>query len=399
MSLLPIPVCCLSLVLLTAAVPRTAAAEVTVKDRAALTAALQKAAPGTVIKLAPGTYAGGISASGVAGTKAQPVIVTAANPAQPPVIEGGASGIQLSGCSFVELRHLHFSGATANGINVDDGGSGQPAAQGIALRHLQVTGNAPRGNRDGIKLSGLRDFTVENCTVARWGLSGSGIDMVGCHSGVVANCEFKHDGAAAGMANGVQMKGGSSDITVQRCRFLEAGGRGVNLGGHTGAEYFRPLGAKTEAARLTVEDCLFSGVQAPVAFVGVDGAVVRHNTIHRPGRWVLRILQENTGADMVKSRHGSFSNNLIVFQSASLREAVNIGGGTEPATFQFEGNTWHCEDRPADTKRLIRLPSPEKGGTYDKTPKFTAAESGDFTLTGDSPVKNAGIRPEKKQTK
>jgi hypothetical protein len=399
MSLFPFPTRCLSLLLLSAGMQRTECAEVTVKDRAALAGALQKAVPGTVIRVAPGTYAGGISASGVAGTKTQPVVLTAADPAQPPVIEGGASGIQLSGCSFIELSHLHFSGATANGINVDDGGSGKPAAQGIALRHLKVTNNAPRGNRDGIKLSGLREFTVENCRVERWGLSGSGIDMVGCHSGVVANSEFKHDGPAAGMANGVQMKGGSSDITVQRCRFIDSGGRGVNLGGHTGAEYFRPLGSKAEAASLTVEDCLFSGVQAPVAFVGVDGAVVRHNTIYRPGRWVLRILQENTGADMVKSRNGSFTSNLIVFQSTSLREAVNIGGGTEPATFQFEGNTWHCEDRPADTKRLIRLPSPEKGGHYDKTPKFTAEEDGDFTLTPDSPVKNAGMRPEKKAVK
>ncbi len=399
MSPLPFPARCLSLVLLSMAIPQTEAAEVIVKDRAALTGALQKAAPGTVIKVAPGTYAGGISASGIAGTKAQPVIITAADPAQPPVIEGGASGIQLSGCSFVELSHLHLSNAAANGINVDDGGSGKPASQGIALRHLKITNNAPRGNRDGIKLSGLRDFKVEDCTVARWGLSGSGIDMVGCHSGVVANCEFRHDGAAAAMANGVQMKGGSRDITVQRCRFIDAGGRGVNLGGHTGAEYFRPLGSKTEAANLTVEDCVFSGVQAPVAFVGVDGAVVRHNTIYRPGRWALRILQENTGADMVKSRNGVFTNNLIVFQSASLREAVNIGGGTEPATFQFEGNTWHCEDRPADTKRFIRLPSQEKGGTYDKMPKFAAAESGDFTLTPDSAVKSAGVRPEKKAVK
>jgi hypothetical protein len=397
MSFLPAPIRCWSAVLLSVVMPGVVAAEVTVKDRASLVGALQKAAPGTVIKVAPGTYAGGISASGVAGTKTQPVVLTAADPKQTPVIEGGASGIQLSGCSFVELSHLHFSGATANGINVDDGGSGKPAAQGIALRHLKVAGNSPRGNRDGIKLSGLRDFKVEHCTVERWGLSGSGIDMVGCHSGVVADSEFKHDGAAAIMANGVQMKGGSRDITVQRCRFIDSGGRGVNLGGHTGAEYFRPLGSKTEAASLTVEDCLFSGVQAPVAFVGVDGAVVRHNTIYRPGRWVLRILQENTGADMVKSRNGVFSNNLVVFQSGSLREAVNIGGGTEPATFQFEGNVWHCEDRPADTKRIIRLPSQEKGGIYDKTPKFTAAASGDFTLTPDSPVKNGGARPSSKQ--
>lgn len=373
------------------------AADVTVKDRGALVAALQKAVAGTVIRVAPGQYDGGLMASGLAGTKTQPIFLTAADPAQPPVIAGGSSGIHLSGCMNVEIRHLHFTGAAANGINVDDGGGGKPASLGITLRHLKVTGTAPRGNRDGIKLSGLRDFTVEHCTVERWGLGGSGIDMVGCHEGTVTGSEFKHDGAAALMANGVQIKGGSSGIAVQRCRFIECGGRGVNLGGSTGAEYFRPPGARAEAARLTVEDCLFTGVQAPVAFVGVDGAVVRYNTIHQPGRWVLRILQENTAAGMTPSRRGVFAHNLIHFQSTTLRETVNIGPGTEPASFQFAGNVWHCQDRPADTRRLIRLPSAEKDGVYDKTPKLTAPQTGDFTLTPDSPVQNAGIRPVKKQ--
>ena len=36
----------------------------------------------------------------------------------------------------------------------------------------------------------------------------------------------------------------------------------------------------------------------PVAFVGVDGATVRHNTIYRPRRWGLRILQENRAAGL-----------------------------------------------------------------------------------------------------
>lgn len=369
------------------------AREVVVKDRTGLVRALQEAKPGDVVKVAPGKYAGGLMVTGLQGTKEKPVVVTAADREQPPVIEGGASGMQLSGCQWVELSHLHFTGAEANGLNIDDGGAGKPASQGIVLRHLTVQNNAPKGNRDGIKLSGLTAFTVADCTVERWGAGGSAVDMVGCREGAVEDCVFRHDGAAAPEANGVQVKGGSESVTVRRCRFLGAGGRGVNLGGSTGEPYFRPLGAKFEARNLTVEDCLFVDVQAPVAFVGVDGAVVRHNTLIRPGRWALRILQENRGDGMARCRKGVFRRNVVVFQSGSLREAVNIGPDTEPQSFQFEENAWHCEDRPADTRRLVRLPVAEKGGRYDMAPQFLNAEAENFFLKPGSPGSDAGMRP------
>ena len=365
---------------------------VAVADRGALARALQAAKPGDVIRLAPGEYAGGLMVSGIAGTKDRPVVVEAADAAKPPVIRGGASGMQLSGCSWVVLRGLHLTGATANGLNIDDGGAGRPPAMGIVLDSLVVANAAPEGNRDGIKLSGLEGFTVRGCRIERWGAGGSGIDMVGCRKGTVEGCTLRHDGAAAAGANGVQMKGGSEDIVVRRCRFLGAGGRGVNLGGSTGAPYFRPPGAAFEARNLTVEDCLFRDTQAAVAFVGVTGAVVRHNTIIDPGRWALRILQENRAPGMARCAGGEFSRNVVVFRSDALREAVNIGPDTDPATFRFEGNAWHCEDRPGDTARLVRLPSREVGGMMGRRPMF---RGDDGTQTPDSPASGAGVRAAK----
>lgn len=368
------------------------ARDFSVKDRTALVRALQEAKAGDVIKVAPGRYAGGLMVTGLQGVQGKPVVITAADRAQPPVIEGGASGIQLSGCQWVELSHLHFTGAEANGINIDDGGAGKPASRGMVLKSLTVQNSAPKGNRDGIKLSGVESFTISGCTVERWGAGGSAIDMVGCRQGVVEDCVLRHDGAAAPEANGVQMKGGSEAVKVVRCRFLGAGGRGVNLGGSTGAPYFRPPGAPFEARNLTVEDCLFVDVQAPVAFVGVDGAVVRHNTLIRPGRWALRILQENRGEGMARCRKGVFSHNVIVFQSGALREAVNIGPDTAPESFQFASNVWHCEDRPADTRRFVRLPVPEKDGRYDVAPAFLNPAAGNYFLKPGSPGGDAGMR-------
>ena len=363
-----------------------------VRDAASLTAALRAAKPGDVIRVAPGNYAGGISVSGVKGTVTAPVKLTAADPKQPPAIEGGASGLHLSGCSHVEISHFKFTGAQANGLNLDDGGLAG-SAKGIVLRDLVVTGTGPGGNRDGIKLSGVDAFLIERCRVEAWGTGGSGIDMVGCHDGQVRHCVFERDAAGYARAlqsNGVQMKGGSARVVVQRCRFIRAGGRGVNLGGSTGAAYMRPAETDAEARALTVEDCYFEDVLAPVAFVGVDEALVQFNTIVRPGKWAVRILQENQNTEFVPCRKGTFRDNIIVFQSGSLGEAVNISPGTEPASFTFTHNLWFCEDKPAESQRRVRLPVKEEAGKYGMDPKLDPA-------TGRSTLPNAtsGIRAEK----
>ncbi len=366
-----------------------AAESVRVANRTELVQALRQAGPGSEIIIAPGEYAGGLSQRDLRGSPEQPIVIRAADASKPPVISGGASGLHLSSPQHVELRDLVFIGASGNGLNIDDGGAAG-SARGLALKELVVRDVGPDGNRDGIKLSGLDQFRIENCEIRQWGSGGSAIDMVGCHDGNIANCRFLE--ARGDGANGVQAKGGSARITIQRCRFENAGGRGVNVGGSTGLPYFRPVDAAFEARDITVEDCEFVGGLAAVAFVGVDGAVVQHNTIDRPRRWVLRILQENTDPRFVSCRRGKFVNNLIVFRADELSTVANIGGMTSPETFTFAGNHWHCADRSADTKRLVRLPVPESGGAYGEEPRLAAPEAGDVTRPARQPAA-AGVRP------
>jgi hypothetical protein len=120
-----------------------------------------------------------------------------------------------------------------------------------------------------------------------------------------------------------------------------------------------------EAHNLIVEGNYFVGSSVPVAFVGVDGAQVRFNTIENPGRWAIRILQENKAPGFVPSRKGVFTDNLIVFDSTRWSEGgVNVGGGTAPETFEFERNWWIATDQPARSRP--RLPTPEKDGVYGR---------------------------------
>ncbi len=365
------------------------AEDVRVATRDEFVRALRAAKPGTTILVSPGKYAGGLSQARLRGTKESPIVIAGADVSDPPIIEGGGSGLHLSSPEDVELRNLVFTAATGNGLNIDDGGSVDTPANHVTLKNLVVRDVGPRGNRDGIKLSGLADFRIDGCRVERWGSSGSGIDMVGCHRGVVTGCTFKD--AGGDQANGVQTKGGSSEIVIQRCRFENAGGRAVNVGGSTGLAYFRPTDAKHEAKDITVEDCEFLGGMSAISFVGVDGAIVRNNTIYRPRRWPIRILQENTDERFVPSRNGRFEKNVVVFRSDEVREVVNIGDKTAPETFTFVGNHWHCLDRPEATERLLRLAGEGNRRHLRVDPGLKNAEEGDLAIPGRQPGQ-AGVR-------
>ena len=354
-----------------------------------LSRAVRAAKPGTTIRIAPGTYRGGFEFRQLQGAANQPIILAAADKTKPPIFKGGNSCFHLYDPAFVELHDLILEDARANGINIDDAGSLDSPAHHVVLRGLTIRGVGPEGNRDGIKLSGVDDFRVEGCTIERWGNGGSAIDMVGCHQGEIRECTFRHRGDIA--ANGVQTKGGSSGIVIQRCRFENAGGRAVNIGGSTGTNYFRPLNTSYEAKDITVEDCTFIGSQAPICFVGVDGAVVRYNTIYRPTRYILRILQESRGDSFVPCRNGLFTNNVIAFRSDEVSSGVNIGPGTDPQSFTFEQNHWYCIDRPESSNRLS-LPVKESAAVYGIEPQFQDAEKGDLQLQATSQVRNAGVR-------
>lgn len=364
---------------------------VRVRDAGGLRAALSGARAGQRILLEPGVYAGGIHISGLRGEEGRPVVVASAEEDRPAVIRGGSTGLQLSDPGHVVIEHLVLEGATANGLNIDDGGSFDSPAHHVILRRLLVRDVGPRGNRDGIKLSGVTSFVVERCVVERWGSGGSGIDMVGCHEGRIEACRFRHEEGSG--ANAVQTKGGSQKIVVRRNRFEHAGSRAVNIGGSTGLAYFRPpleTGAtRFEAREIRVEGNVFVGSAAPVAFVGAEKSVVRFNTIYRPGRWALRILQETREPGFAPCRDNEFTDNVIAFHSASWSEGgVNIGSGTAPETFRFARNAWYCLDRPS--RSAPRLPAPETDAVIGERPRFRDAEHGDLRLQPTSPIGRKG---------
>lgn len=359
------------------------AAEVRVASTSELTAALAAAVPGTRVLVAAGDY-GGFRAAGVAGTAEHAIEITAADRAAPPVFRGG---VQFSDVAYLVLERLEFAGAPGNGLNVDDGGTFDTPSHHVVLRELAVRDCGGRGNEDGIKLSGLEDFQVLRCTVERWGRGGSGVDMVGCHRGSIEECTIR-DRSSDPAASGIQAKGGSREVAIRRCRFEHAGRRAINIGGSTELAYFRPRPEGFEAKDVLVEGCTFVGSDAPIAFVGADGAAVRWNTFVLPRKWVVRILQETRAPSFVPCRGGTFADNLVVYESAVAALPVNVGPETAPDTFRFARNYWYCADDPA--RPLPRLPVAEEAGRGGADPRFRAPEAGDYGVANDSPAAAAG---------
>jgi hypothetical protein len=384
-------------------------ADVRVDSLPALKAAAEAAGPGDRIVLAPGVYTGTLTLTGVRGEKDRPVVIAGADATTPPTIRGGSECIHVSKAAYLTLENFALERATGNGLNIDDGGDRSTLAPGITLRKVQVRdigagcgeGRAGTGNCDAVKLSGLTGFRIEACTIERWGTGGSGIDMVGCHDGLVTDCVFRHDAPGSKDqqgASGVQFKGGSKGVTVRSCRFEHAGQRGVNIGGSTGLEFFRPplkseATENAEAAGVVVEGCTFFGGDAAVAFVGCDGAEVRFNTIYHPRRWALRVLQENRAAGFVPCRGGSFTDNIVVLGDGvpgRSAAAVNVGDGTKAAEFVFARNAWFSNDR--SKRPPSTLPAPEKDGMYGVDPRLRDPAKGDFTPGEGNPCAKAGAR-------
>lgn len=360
-----------------------AAQDVTVDTTATLRQALRSAKPGTTVSIAPGDYEG-FFVSDVHGGPGTPITVRGADVDKPPRFKGG---VQFSKVSHLTITGISIEGATTNGLNIDDGGDLGKPSHHVTLRNVRVR-DLPRGNHDGIKLSGVDDFEVADSTVESWG--GSGIDMVGCHRGKIVKCVFRKGGDSA-----VQAKGGSADVDVLRCHFEDFGQRGVNIGGSTGLPYFRPpvtampASGRYEAKNVTVAGCTFLRGGASVAFVGVDGARVRFNTIYRPGRWAFRILQETTEPGFLPSRGRVFSDNLVVFRSDEWSAGgVNIGPGTAPETFTFARNFWFCLDSPTSSRP--KLPTEETDGQYGLDPLLLSSDGQDLLVREGSPAAKVG---------
>lgn len=339
--------------------------------------AARDAYPGDTILVKAGLYSGGMFISNLKGS-ADKFIRIIGEPNQEVIIQGGTNSIQFSDPEYISLENLTFQGQTGNGLNIDDAGDYTTPATNIIIKNCVFRDINASGNNDLLKLSGVDHFVVENCIFLNGAAGGSGIDMVGCHNGIISSCKFKNMGS-----NAIQAKGGSQFIEIYANYFENCGQRTLNLGGSTGLNYFRPIDAKFEAADLKIYCNIFIGSVAPICYVGCVGVEVINNTIINPEKWAIRILQETVDESRFeKCGNNSFLNNIIYI--GNLSTETNIGPNTAPETFTFRNNFWYNYQNPNWSGPRIPVNDPDQ--MINLSPNFEDFDAKDFRLRKGSPA-------------
>ncbi len=317
------------------------------------------------------------------GTIADPIVIKADHEHQA-IFRGGTEAIHLVNCTHLEIHGLIVEQQTGNGINIDDGGDYYTPTHHITIDRCIFRDMNAGGNNDLLKLSGLDSFSVRDCQFLNGGGGGSGVDMVGCHYGIIEDNYFDDSGTS-----GIQAKGGTQHILMQRNVFKNIDQRAVNLGGSTGLTFFRPplpnpIVDVFEAADLEVYSNIFIGSWSPIAYVGCVRVKVVNNTIYKPENWVIRILQETTESGFLTCADNIFRSNAIYLEH-DLTE-VNIGPNTDPNSFILTNNLWYNEQSSSWTPTLPVTDSNQ----VLANPQFSDPTTEDFSIPAQSPCVSNG---------
>jgi hypothetical protein len=327
--------------------------------------ALNAAMPGHEIVLAPGVYAGRFTGTGLTG-----VTVRSSDPANPAVIDatGVGEGFKLSSVKQMTLSDLVIENASQNAINIDDG-QFVAASEDVTLRSLTVRDSGSVG----IKLTGVERFHVDRCQVINWGANWVAIDVIGSHAGLIERSYMQN--GTTGSGNGIQVKGGASDIVIRANRLVNANERGIQIGGSTTLSLFRPQPPGTvEASGIVAEGNVILhngntglGIRSAVSFINTADGVFRNNVVYRPSLYAMRILKENRNAGFVNTQKGTVADNIFIWNQGDLVGVVNAGSMTQANTFTFEGNQWYNQTNPSNS--TLSLPSTETDGVYGVNPE------------------------------
>jgi hypothetical protein len=340
---------------------------------ATISRALKDAARGSAIRIHPGRYAFSTSVAGVSGSDQAPIWIGGLPGESKPVFENLNQAFYLTRVRYLILHDIVVQQCTLNGINCDDGGemANPDATRFVVFRDLEVASIGTGGNQDGLKLSGVDDYFVLDCSFSDSPSSGgSGIDHVGCHKGVIEGNTFSNLGN-----NAIQCKGGSQDILIRGNYFDNCGQRSINIGGSTGYEFFRPpLSDQTpnfEARNIRIIANVFKGSHSPLAFVGCVDSLAANNTLVDPENWIIRILQETVSDDQytfLACADNRVINNIVYYDQSQIRTHVNIGDNTDADSFQFSHNLWYAHDNPAQSAPI--LPVADQDSIQGQDPLF-----------------------------
>jgi hypothetical protein len=125
--------------------------------------ASRDARPGDTILIHNGTYQGTFWIENMQGTS-EAWIVVRGEDRDGVRLEGGTESMHLSDCAYVRIENMTVTRQTGNGMNIDDAGTMETPTHHIVIRNVTFTDMNAAGNNDMLKLSGLEDFVIEDCS-------------------------------------------------------------------------------------------------------------------------------------------------------------------------------------------------------------------------------------------
>jgi hypothetical protein len=309
---------------------------------------LRFARPGETVLLAPGVYSQPIFSTtdwGLRGTATHPIVFRALDTANPPTIE---NGIQLAGSSWLRFEHLRIVKPSFHNVNLYPY-NGFPSHD-IVFDGVYTESKQELTLAANMKVTRSDNLTVRNSTFYGWG--DNAIDTIGLWGGVIEESRFLGRPGFA-QRTGLQLKGDTRDVIVRNNYFLDAGERVVQIGGGTGASFFREP-PSFEAQRVEVLGNRVVGGNACFSLATQSNSRVHHNTCYLPTVWIARLLNEN--AALQPNQNGTFDHNVFVYGSGINLEFVNVSaaGGVNVGSFTFDNNAYFQVD--GNSPLLPRLP-------------------------------------------
>lgn len=318
--------------------------------------------PGDVLILMPGRHRAA-NFSNLRGTAEKPIVIRAVDPKDPPIIEAGRYGLQFHRSQYVVLEDMVVTGATINGVLVDDAPrstDGKRHDANLTFRRVTVLKTGPEGQRDAFCFSGVSGVHLDSCRVEGWG--GSAVSMAACADVDIVQSSF------IGMEHftqltGIWLRSGCESVTITRCKFERAGQIAVLVGPTTDPADFHPsltgnvpTGSIYEARGLAVDRCLFLYCGQTFSLAHANDWEADHNTIVRPHGLVLGLELREMDLTFARGGKGSFAFNLIVWQSGDISRLSVADDTVGMRNIAIGRNLWWCNEPPDQREKLGQLP-------------------------------------------
>lgn len=336
--------------------------------------------PGDTVYLHAGSYAGYQAISNLKGIATDWIVIMRYQQDQIEI----SGGWQFISCEYLQFQNLNFKGTAAHPgrlFSIDNGGSCSTQSHHILVDGCTFSNTTDPAASVAFKFAGVDHFEVRNC-VFKDIPACEAMSYNTCHEGLIHNNRFEN------CLSGGHIKGGASNITLERNLFINASQSpwvAYELGGDTGAPFYCP-GDSFEVKHLNFYSNIILGGYRGLALSSAKDCRVINNTFYDCGQATMRFL---TTSNFYPTLSGNrVENNLFAFGASAY-----FNGGTQPAEAAslsynlyysiqndlFNGPYW---DSPA--LDAIKDPSPMNYGA--NTPMFVDGPGQDFNLAAGSPA-------------